>query len=287
MKRFIIPFILLFALTAHADVSKKAGLTISDYSEMAGQTIADLSKVAGQTIASATCDTTNVIFWWRCEDATLNGDCIGAGNPLACCSGADAGTCDYSAGDTTGTVFSGAVFNTDAVKYGTNGLDLPTLGGVVAFTPITATMDEQARIGMWVRLTTFTDTRRLFSIYYVGERDYIRLKLDGTDELELTYDYNYTTRTATTTGADLATGTWYFIEAYWNTTTDTMGILVNGVSKGTYTGTVNPFTDDADYMYIGDGSGTAQDTHIDNIIISTDSTVDLYTTCKDEAEWPE
>jgi hypothetical protein len=40
-------------------------------------------------------------------------------------------------------------------------------------------------------------------------------------------------------------------------------------------------------LYFGDFEGVSVDYYIDNVIISTDSTADLLTRCKDELEWPE
>lgn len=223
-------------------------------------------------VAAPVCDTTSIIFWWRCEAADFSGT---------------NGTTDYSAGDDIGALASAAAINTDAVKYGTNGLDLPTPSDYILFDPPIAALEEEGRIGFWMRLTSFTDTRRLVNVTE-DAGDFFYIQLDGTDELEFYWYDAGTARTEfITSGANLTTATWYFVEAAWKTSTDYREIFVNGTSYGSSSATIENFDTAPAWIAFGDGTGTAQDTHTDNIIISTDSTVDLYTVCKDELEWPE
>ena len=50
-------------------------------------------------------DYSDITLWWTCESNTI-------------------GANDYSAGDTSATLYDGATINASAVKYGTNGLDI-------------------------------------------------------------------------------------------------------------------------------------------------------------------
>jgi len=116
--------------------------------------------------------------------------------------------------------------------------------------------------------------------------------VDGTDELEVYWRDNATTRTAlTTNNANLSTGIFYFIEFAWKTSSNLREIYLNGTELTYAAGDgadISSFDGDVDTLYFGDSiSAVSYDVHMDNIIYSTDSTVDLYTVCKDEEEWPE
>jgi len=89
-------------------------------------------------------DYSDITFWWRCETADFSGT---------------NGTLDYSAGDDVADLTSEAAINTDAVKYGTNGLDCPTNYDVARFVPSNNDIidSSEGRIGFWLRTTTWVD----------------------------------------------------------------------------------------------------------------------------------
>ena len=238
----------------------------------------------------ATCDTSNIILWWRAEDPTLNGDCTDDGVPYACCSGADAGTCDYNAGaDTVWDLSGGAVIGTDAVKYGVNGLDIHNDYDTCMLDTPSATLDDEGRIGFWIYINDFTDDAPIFVVYY-NAANYFRLRMDGTDELNVYWEDSDTVRTElTTNNANLALSTWYFIEFAWKTSTDIRKIYLNGTGLTYAAGdgaTIASFAAAVTSVYLGDVAGIVSDYYLDNVIISSVSTDNLYTTCKDETEWP-
>ena len=113
--------------------------------------------------------------------------------------------------------------------------------------------------------------------------------LSGGDELTLYWMDSNNTRTAlVSVDANLTTGTWYWVEVAAKPSTDYREIWVDGVSKGSTTAsTISSFAVPVGTMYMGDFVvGASVDVHMDNIIISTDS-IDSFTDCKDELEWPE
>ena len=222
---------------------------------------------------STSCDTSNDVFWWRAEAADFSGT---------------NGTSDYSAGDDTGVLQSSAAIDTDAVKLGTNGLDIPTGYDYITFTPPVATLDDEGRAGFWLYINTFVDAASVLELYYVNGDNRLSIRLDGSTELSMRWKDSATARTTlTTTTANLSTGTWYFVEFAWKTGSGNYyrEIFVNGVSKGSSSSQIESFATNPNYLIFGNTHSNAADFYIDNPIISTDSTVNLYL-CKDETSWP-
>lgn len=226
--------------------------------------------------SSSTCDTSNVVLWWRAEALDFSGT---------------NGTTDYTSNDDTWSVNNGLAVHSSAAKYGTYGLDVNSSWKYGYLDPGNpTTMDEEGKFGSWVRIQTFLNGFILAQVYWDNSNKF-GFALAGTDELEFRWRDNNTARTTlTTTSANLTTGTWYWIEAAWKTSTSYREIWVDGVSQAsTTTGPMNDFSSASFYrLYLGDAAvGSTVDIHMDNIIMSTDSTVDLHTDCKDELEWPE
>jgi len=259
MKKLITFLILLFAVSAYS-----------------GTLLQIQESIIAKKRGVASCDTSNIIFWYRCESDDFT---------------ATSGTLDYSVGDKAGTTNGGIAFNTDAVKYGTNGMDVPTGADFIYFAPISATLDDEGRLGFWVYINTWVENAEFSWIAYDDASNLAKLFMSGADELGLTWEDSGTERTTlVTSNANLSTGTWYFIEVAWKTSTDLREIYVNG-TECTYSAgegaTIASFAGDVIRTYFGETAGENSDYYMDNIIISTDSTDDLYTTCKDELEWPE
>lgn len=244
-----------------------------------------------QSEAPPTCNTSNIVLFWRVEDEDLQGDCTGSGAPYACCSAANAGTCDYHALSGTNGTLSGATISASADKYGVYGLY--STGGYSYWYMATPsyTIDEEARIGFWVKINTWVSAAKLFGIY-IDADNYIRIGMVGTSssDIELACyweDDNITRTTFSTTTANMATGTWYFVELAYKYSTNYREFFVSGVSKGTDSNTIDRFTSAVANIAVGNVHSYAADLYIDNVIISSNSTDDLYTVCKDETEWPE
>lgn len=219
---------------------------------------------------SAADDYSDITFWWRCEGTTLDHP----GN-------------DYSAGDTT-TVLAGiAAINTAAVKNGTNGLDCPTSA---SYAPFAISSNDiivaaEGRIGFWLRVTTWVDGAYITEWRDGSGDDRVHPQLNGTDELKFYWKDGGTERTSLiSTDANLSTGTWYFVEFAWKTSTDYREIFVGGVSKGSSSATINASPDNI-YFRLGNTGSTLSDLHEDHLIISNDSTRDLYA-LKDTDNYP-
>jgi len=224
--------------------------------------------------APSSCDTSNIVFWWRAE--ALDFTATAPPND----------DLDYSAGNPSPTVNGSLVVSEAAKKYGTYGIDFDAAWEFLYYATPSVTLDDEFKWGGWVRITTWLNGFFLFQIYGNSNNN-CRLILTGDDELTLYwYDTGAERTTWTTTDANLTTGTWYWIEAAAKPSTNYREIWVDGVSKGSSSGAINTFATAVATIYMGDLIGSSVDVHMDNIIISTDST-DSFTDCKDEEEWPE
>lgn len=211
------------------------------------------------TDAAAAGDSYNdLVLFWRCEGTTLGGD-------------------DTYGTDNTATLNSIAAINTDAVNIGTNGLDSPSALDNAQFDNNGEYVVVDGRYGAWVRFTDLTDNLSLFYFASAGDDNAVFLQVTGTDELTLTHDAEFQSPvTLTSTDANLSTGTWFFIEAKWNDTADSLQILVNNTSRGISTATLNTWTGAVTKVVFGDAFGITQDAHYDNIMLSDSSARSLY-----------
>jgi hypothetical protein len=242
----------------------------------------DMSKFLGVDVASATCDTTNMDHFWTAEDLDFS-----ATNSDECDLGDVVDGDDCGDTDETWTGASGATTTTDAVKYGSKGLDL-----IAAFDYATAippsTIDDEGRMGFWLRMTVATDTAKV--VQFVDDpSDYWHLVLvgDDTPELRVVWADGDAPINCDTSSAGLSEGTWFYIEFAWKPATNLVKIYVNGSEKGSCSASITAMTGGgAGSWHLGDGSGTAKDFHYDNIILVTDSTQDLYSTCSATETYP-
>jgi len=217
---------------------------------------------------SSTCDTSNIVFWWRCETTTLDA------------------TYDYSAASGTPTVNSIDV-STDAVKYGSKGLDVADASSYLYYTSPSATLDDSFRMGFWLWVNTWPAGDSIIYLTADGN-NYFKLRFAGagTGELFLYWKDSGNDRdSAYTSGAAIGTGTWYFIEIA--VTTNYIKIYVDSVEKASDTSTLASFASPPLELWFGSTYAISGDWYMDNVIISTDYTDDLFTYCKDELEWPE
>jgi len=225
--------------------------------------------------SASTCDTTNIVFWWRAYAADFT---------------ATNNTLDYSANDTTGIVQGPSSIHADASYFVTgNGVYSSGGYGRVDFDEPSETIDDEFRVGFWVKINTWVDGNSFWRITQDGDNT-ADLRMSGSDELYFYWEDNNNVATAlVTTDANISTGTWYFIQIAGKTSTNYREIFVDGSAPGTWvsSASISSFAGAPYIMYIGDVWGGASDFYLDNIIISTDSTVDLFTNCKDEEEWPE
>jgi len=218
----------------------------------------------------STCDTSSVIFWWRAEEADFSGT---------------NGTLDYAAVDDTAALQNEAAINTDAVKIGTNGLDCPLDYNRAIFTAQSATIDDEGRMWSWIYINTWVDNATFF-ILYDDTENFAHVEMNGTDEIEFYWEDSNNARTSLiTTTANLSTGTWYFLEAAWKTSTNYRELFIDGNSVGSSNDTIGSFVSPVIETDFGNEDTADADLYMDNMGISTDSTTSYYG-CRDETEWP-
>jgi len=200
---------------------------------------------------------TDILFWWRCEGTTLGAD-------------------DYSEGDTTATLYDNATINTDAVKIGTNGLDIPDGWATARFDIASLVSGTVGRIGFWLYINTWVNGTRLFEAYedathlfYVG--------LYNDDEIFLNWqDGGGLVTVAISTSSPLSTGTDYFIETKYDSTGNDWELFVNGGSVASGSSDEGAISFSSGTMYCGNNESDDGDFYIDNIMISNDKTRDFW-----------
>lgn len=218
-------------------------------------------------------------------------------NPLFVCSGAvESGGADYSdivahwnfensltldKGGVTGTAQNSPSFTTD---YSLTGSYSGTASGLwnnwyFSITDNDICPRTSGRIGIWIRTpSTLVDDDGYYEVYW-SDDDRIRLRNYHTTGLEVLYRGQATTYQYYKESI-IATDTAYYIEVAWDESTDTVAVYIDGVEEtgfttaGTFTDTN---TDNSGVLYVGglyiQGMGGA---YIDQLIISTDKTRDLY-----------
>ncbi len=195
----------------------------------------------------------DILYFWRCEGATLGDD-------------------DYSAGDTTGTLNSSAELNTTAAHVGTNGLYVPSGNDYYSFDISNEDIFDatSGSIGFWwyYYTATWADYATLFHVD--GATDFY-LATYGGSELKVYWD----TVSWTTAEASLAVANWYFIEVAYDADTDLMQVRVNGSDVLDSTAKAFSALSSPATLRWGSYNGGYQ-FYLDNAMISDDATRDLY-----------
>lgn len=213
----------------------------------------------------------DVTLWWRCEGTTLD-------HPAN----------DYSAGDTTATLYNAATINTDAVMVGTNGLDIPGADDHAYFAVSSSDIIDVSigRIGFYFKYTTWVNNTPVIDVRLDGS-NYFSLEIQSEDGLKLYWTDGGTARTALTIdNAGLSSpGVAYFIEMAWDTSANYREVFVDGVSQGSdSSSTIGSFA--ATELNIGESySGNAVDYHIDNVMVSNSKSRD-FNILKNETSYP-
>jgi hypothetical protein len=114
----------------------------------------------------------------------------------------------------------------------------------------------------WWRTDTAASGPRLFHVNSSGEID-----IEHSGSI-LTFDYGGGACRIDST-VTLSASTWYFIEVYWNTTTDVYKIVVNGTAN-TLTGTDCATATGATTMYLGQFNSTTEASDFDQFATSDD-----------------
>jgi hypothetical protein len=156
-------------------------------------------------------------FYWRCEASALDG------------------THDYSAGDTTGTDVNSPSYTTGARLVGTSGTGLLIdADEKVTFAPASIVTASAGTVAFWFQCTDFglDDNRTFFTVNDSGGgSDTIRLRLEGASgaaNVVLYTDYGEvgTQASIATVGANLASGSKYFVVASWDDSANDRRIAV-------------------------------------------------------------
>lgn len=256
---FILIALLFSAFPVYAtDVDTKDGSAFTTTSDADGST--DSHDVAdGQTIKSGGEVYADVTFYWGCENTTA----------------------EKSDGDSSATAVSSVAINSgDSPPVGTNSVDCP--GGEDNYTFDISSDDivtcaSEGRVGFYFRLETFWNDAPLWAARYDADNE-IRIKLDDDTDVVLTYEANNVRATAVWNNTVIGTGTWYFVEAKWNITTDVYQIRVdNGTWEEDDAATPTAFATTPNVLHIGNYEATKPaDLRIDQVMISSDEDRDLY-----------
>jgi len=204
-------------------------------------------------------------FYWRCEGTTLDG------------------THDFTAGDTTASAGSAGAINSDAARFGTNGIDCPTASDNMNFA-VSGTDLVDPSVGSAAfsfRLVAFVSGQSMLNIRGTSTNDNITVTTLGTDDAtgrELRLRYRSTSggaenRTVDTTNANLAENTWYACVARWDATADLIrlevydasGTLIEGVTGST---SISVLTDVVGVYWGEVGAVGGSDLHVDNVFIA-------------------
>jgi len=205
-----------------------------------------------------------MLFFWRAEGTTLDG------------------THDFTAGDNTATLASAAAINTDAARFGTNGLDLPTGADNANFTITTNDIVNPAEgsAAFSFRVTTWVAGNTLFHVRGTSANDTINVSMLGTDELRFRYRSTaggVENVVLDTTAANIATATWYGVVVRWDSTADRLEIEVYNSSDTLIhepTPSSSAISTQADITTLswGDVSNTgSSDIHMDAVMVSNDA----------------
>ena len=176
-------------------------------------------------------------------------------------------------------MISAAAINTDAVKIGTNGIDIPTSYDAAQFDIVSLDLasDEEGRMGCYVYINTFVDTASIFSVYKDVNNNF-ELEMEDPDDLRFTWIDNSTGRNyLESAGVAIGTGTWYFLEIAWKTSTNYREIFVDGTSRADTTAdTIGNFAVDPNELNWGNRKTSAEaDFYLDQCMVSNDIPRDL------------
>jgi len=235
-------------------------------------------KIIARKNAGSSTDWSTIGFFWRCESETLSAtlDRYGLNN----------------SGDNTGAPVNEAVLDAVIYKYGSYSCDFQSDGDYYNFATCSDSqvLGTEGRLGFWFHVEDWTDAKPIMTIEGgTVATNSARLFMVDTDDLQFTWIGNSVTADPlTTTALGLTTGVWYYIEYAFKQSTPYREIFVNGVSKGSSSSAMTAFSQVPGELKIGDmlGGGDPQtDFHMDNIIFSTDSTLDLYVNFSGDLEY--
>jgi hypothetical protein len=152
----------------------------------------------------------DVTFWYRLEGSTLE--------PVV----------DHTAGDAEARIAGGATLSPAASRTGSSGLAVPTAFSGFDFEVVGEDLvaASSSRVGFWLRVDDWVPKTQIF-VMSRGTFQQVALRLEGPSELSLT---DWTSgQTLTSSGANLGTGTWHYVEAAWDAAAGHRALYVDGV----------------------------------------------------------
>lgn len=211
-------------------------------------------------------DTTDLTFWWRCQAANFS---------------STNGTIDYSAGDDTVSLEGSAAINTTA-KYGdaTNGLYVGGSDSRVVLTSSVSSIvtSEEGRVGFPVKIVTWDASAILFYLA-VDINNSMLLKLGSSGELAINWINGGSAMTQReTTTSPVSTGTWYYIEYAWKTSSNMRKVYVDNTNVLSRTDTLTALAGTLAKMWLGDKKYVGPNAvfYIGNVRITKNSELSLY-----------
>lgn len=193
------------------------------------------------------------------------------------------GTDDFSAGDTTGAHNGSPLYDTAAVRIGTNGLLVDgNTGDRTTFAAASIISPTLGAVAFWFQFPTAFPTSGSAQFFYAAgtnANDYIRIESvsgGGASNRALrlsTRNNGGATENVTLDDNELTSGAWYFVVIQWDSATparlisvyDTSGTLLDSVSSAV------AWTAPADLINIhfGDLTGATGTIWIDNAFIGS------------------
>lgn len=205
------------------------------------------------TVSAGSSGFTGLTYWWTANADTDSGD-YGTAPTVN-------GTVTYA----TGQVGNAASMDSIGNDY----ITMPT--GIID--------GSDGRVGFWINTSALTGDDGVF--YSVSGSSYIRLAFSGNaSAFHSTYTDGTTTITAWGTDSTLVTATWYYVELKWIYAAGDVTITsyVDGAQHGVSSNTMSAIDLSSSTTTLGRRAGaTAAIYQVDNLIITSDSTIDLYT----------
>jgi len=209
---------------------------------------------SGISVSGDLC-TGGLLFSWHGEDTNVT-----VGTPKGC-----------SVGATTGTPNRTPSISTAQFHDGTHSIKIPTTSDRYTFAVSSGDIVKRAAgtITLWLYINATPTANTVFTevIDSVSGKK-IDIGFSGTTELKIRYVGNGTDTQAITSGANLTTGTWYFVTVKWDVASGTkLSINVNGVTA-TSSAAITQMTNEPTSLIIGDPlSATSIDLYFDQIQI--------------------
>jgi hypothetical protein len=194
----------------------------------------------------------SILFEWHMEDADVT-----AGTPAG-----------QSAGDTTASI-TGATFVTDPKQDGTYSLYPANPNYGAEFDAAALYSASEGTIQFYCIINPhLADPTPVRIRFNTDNNNRINLDFANTDAIRARYVGGGTTVSATSSNGSIVDGQWHKITVRWRATGDpNLSITVDDGSEGTSNTDLPTFSSAPNLLFIGNGSTTDGEMHVDNITI--------------------